>query len=151
MLENKRVADGNLPLDSVVHGVDVRLVDGHALFGQRRGVVDGNVVQLRMLTPVLVQDQQQLLGPAQRKNWNQAAAASVHNVVHQGGEPILAVVPVLVDVCPISTFLQSTGINGRKNPLRTLTVIKTSGLIVGISAAIRCRSSCREKSPVYSI
>lgn len=32
----------------------------------------------------------------------------------------------------------------------THTMIRMSGLTLGISAAIRCLSSCREKSPVYS-
>jgi hypothetical protein len=32
-----------------------------------------------------------------------------------------------------------------------LTVISTSGVTFGISAAIKCRSSSREKSPVYNI
>ena len=32
-----------------------------------------------------------------------------------------------------------------------LTIITTSGWILGISAAIKCRSSCLEKSPVYKI
>jgi len=31
-----------------------------------------------------------------------------------------------------------------------LTMINTSGWTFGISAAIKCLSSCREKSPVYS-
>jgi hypothetical protein len=44
VLENEGVADGDLFTDSVVHGVDVRLVDTHALLGERRRVVNRNVM-----------------------------------------------------------------------------------------------------------
>lgn len=54
MLEDEGVVDVDGFADLVVHGVDVGLVDGHALPGQRRGVVDGNVVELRVVLPVLV-------------------------------------------------------------------------------------------------
>ena len=54
MLEDKRVADGDLFADLVVHGVDVRLVDRHALLGERRGVVDRDVVQLGVVAPILI-------------------------------------------------------------------------------------------------
>lgn len=54
VLENERVVDVDGLADLVVHGVDVGLVDRHALPGQRRGVVDGDVVELRVVLPVLV-------------------------------------------------------------------------------------------------
>ena len=54
VLEDKRVVDVNGLADLVIHGVDVRLVDSHALPGQRRGVVDGDVVELRVVLPVLI-------------------------------------------------------------------------------------------------
>ena len=63
VLEHKRIVDGDLATDPLVHRVDEGLVDGHALFGEGGGVVDGDVHQVRVRRPVLVQDQQQLLGP----------------------------------------------------------------------------------------
>ncbi len=54
MLEDEGVVDVDGLADLVVHGVDVSLVDGHALPGQRRGVVDGDVVELRVVLPVLI-------------------------------------------------------------------------------------------------
>ena len=41
---------------------------GHAFLGQGGGVVDGNVMQLWMRSPVLVQDQQQLLRTTESKH-----------------------------------------------------------------------------------
>lgn len=54
MPEDEGVVDGDLASDAVVHGVDVRLVHRHALLGQARRVVDGDVLQLRVERPVLV-------------------------------------------------------------------------------------------------
>lgn len=54
MLEHEGVVDVDGFADLVVHGVDVGLVHGHALLGQRRGVVDGNVVEFRVVLPVLI-------------------------------------------------------------------------------------------------
>ena len=54
MLEDKGVGDGNLSANLLIHGSDVCLVDSHAFLGQRRGIVDGNVVQLRVGCPVLI-------------------------------------------------------------------------------------------------
>ena len=44
------------------------------------------------------------------------------------------------------------GLEVTRKKLRSIqhTIIRTSGLTVGISAAIRCLSSCLEKSPVYN-
>lgn len=54
MLEDKGVVDVDSLADLVVHGVDVGLVHSHALPGQRRGVVDRDVVELWVVLPVLV-------------------------------------------------------------------------------------------------
>lgn len=54
MLEDEGVVDVDGLADLVVHGVDVGLVHGHALPGQRRSVVDGDVVELGVVLPVLV-------------------------------------------------------------------------------------------------
>lgn len=54
VLEDEGVVDVDGFADLVVHGIDVGLVDGHALPGQGRGVVDGDVVELGVVLPVLV-------------------------------------------------------------------------------------------------
>lgn len=54
MFEDKGVVNVDGLADLVVHGVDVGLVNSHALLGQGRGVVDGDVVQLRMVLPILI-------------------------------------------------------------------------------------------------
>ena len=54
VLENKGVVDVDLLPDLVVHGIHVGLVHGHALLGQRRCVVNGYVMQLRVVLPVLI-------------------------------------------------------------------------------------------------
>lgn len=54
MPEDKRVVDGDLSSYAVVHGVDVRLVDGHTFLGERRRVVDRDVLQLGVEGPVFV-------------------------------------------------------------------------------------------------
>ena len=54
MFEDKWVAHGDLPTDLLIHGVDVGLVDGHTLLSQLTGVVDGHIMQLRVLRPVLI-------------------------------------------------------------------------------------------------
>jgi hypothetical protein len=52
--EDEGVVDGYLAADAIVHGVDVRLVDRHALLGERRRVVDWDVLQLGVQRPELV-------------------------------------------------------------------------------------------------
>lgn len=54
VLEDEGVVDVDSLADLVVHGIDVGLVNGHALLCQRGGVVDGDVVELRVVLPVLV-------------------------------------------------------------------------------------------------
>ncbi|KAL2256332.1 hypothetical protein VTK26DRAFT_1826 [Humicola hyalothermophila] len=66
-------------LDVVVHGTDVRLVDQHTLAGEVTGVVDGVFLVLLVLGPVLVENEQQLLGSAEGKHGHKHAAASVED------------------------------------------------------------------------
>ena len=54
VLEHEGVVDVDGLADLVVHGVDVRLVHGHALLGQRGRIVDGDVMELGVVLPVLV-------------------------------------------------------------------------------------------------
>ena len=44
MSEDKRVADGDLFANLLIHGVDVSLIDTHTFLGQGRGVVNRNVM-----------------------------------------------------------------------------------------------------------
>ena len=60
---------------------NIYLIDGHALLGERRCVVNGYFVKLRMRGPVLVQYQEKLLGSAERENGNEATASSRHDVL----------------------------------------------------------------------
>ena len=43
--------------DFLIHRVDKCLVDGHTLLSEAAGIVDGDVMQLRVRRPVLIQDQ----------------------------------------------------------------------------------------------
>lgn len=54
VLEDKRVVDVDGLAYLVVHSVDVGLVHSHAFLSQGRGVVDGDVVQLWVVLPVLI-------------------------------------------------------------------------------------------------
>ena len=54
MLELERISDMDFLSDLVIHGVDISLIDGHAALCQRGRIVNGNVVQLRVVGPVLV-------------------------------------------------------------------------------------------------
>ena len=47
--------------DVGIHSMNIRLVDGHALACKARRVVDRDVVQVRVLLPVLIKDEQKLL------------------------------------------------------------------------------------------
>lgn len=49
-----------------------------------------------MLLPVLVQDQQQLLRPAQSEDWDQTGATATHDALHCTSEGLLATLPVIV-------------------------------------------------------
>lgn len=54
VFENKGVIDVDLLADFVVHGVHVCLVHGHTLLGQRRCVVYWDIMEFRVVLPVLV-------------------------------------------------------------------------------------------------
>ena len=54
MFEHKRVAHGDLSADLLVHGIDVSLVDTHALLGKLWGIVDGDIMKLWVIAPVLI-------------------------------------------------------------------------------------------------
>ena len=54
VFEDKRVTDGDLLPNPLIHGVDIGLVDTHAFLGQLGGVVDGDFMQLWVLAPVFI-------------------------------------------------------------------------------------------------
>ena len=54
MLEHKRISDVDFFANAVIHGIDVCLVHTHALLGEGGGVVDGDIVKLWVVTPVLI-------------------------------------------------------------------------------------------------
>lgn len=108
VFENERIVDGNLSADLVVHGVDVCLVNGHALLRQGRSVVNGDLVKLRVLAPVLVENKQKFLCATQCEYWNQTAAASIDDVMHQAGESSLTLFTFLVNVGAVSRFLNAS-------------------------------------------
>ena len=98
MFEYERIFDRDLPPISLVHGVDESLVDSHALLDQAGGVVDGDVGELGVRGPVLVQDQQQLLRAPEREHGDETAAAARDDAFYRAREPRLSVLPLLVDV-----------------------------------------------------
>ena len=104
MFEYERIFDRDLPPISLLHGVDESLVDSHALLDQAGGVVDGDVGELGVRGPVLVQDQQQLLRAAEREQGDETAAAARHDTLHRAREPRLSVLPLLVDVRAVSAL-----------------------------------------------
>ena len=111
----------------------------------------------------LTKDEQQLLGSAQGEHGDQTAAFPVDDVMDGVTEPGLPLLPLLVDVRAIGGLLGKQSKHERRTATlqnsgfilydvtSERTMIKMSGLTLGISAAIRCLSSWREKSPVYRI
>ena len=83
--------------DVLVHHVDVRLVDTHSLLGYLGRIIDGHVVQLGVRLPVLVEDQEQLLRAAERKDGDQAAPTALDDLVDGACEALLALLARLVD------------------------------------------------------
>jgi hypothetical protein len=54
VFEYEWVADSDLSSDFIVHGVDVCLVNGHALLCEGARVVNGDVVEFRMRSPIFI-------------------------------------------------------------------------------------------------
>ena len=101
----------------------------------------------------LTKDEQQLLGSAQGEHGDQTAALPVDDVMDGVTEPGLPLLPLLVDMCAVggllgtpsqhehrTVTLQYSGFIVYDVPTAR-TMIKMSGLTLGISAAIRCLSS----------
>lgn len=54
MLENKGIVDVDLLADFVIHGIDICLINCHALLGQRGGIVNRNIVEFWVILPVFI-------------------------------------------------------------------------------------------------
>lgn len=54
VFKNKGIVDGNLSSNFFIHCIDVRLINCHAFFCQRRRIINRDIVQLRMLTPIFI-------------------------------------------------------------------------------------------------
>jgi len=147
--ENKGVVHRNLPANAIVHGIDVRLVDGHALFGQRGSIVDGNLMELWVLRPELIQNKQQFLGTTKGKHRNQTPAALLDNFLHQRGEAILAILSLLVDVraigglCDQDIRLHGRHLGGHQMP------ILLAGKVAGVQDLDASNLDHEHGSPQY--
>ena len=83
MLEDERVGNGELSFDLRVHHVHIGLINGEAFFGQGGDEVDGNMVQIRVTLPVLVQNEQELIHAARSEHRNQTSPSSAHYFVDE--------------------------------------------------------------------
>lgn len=54
MLEDKRVVNVDGLADLVVHGIHVSLVHSHALLCQGGGIINGNVMEFRVILPIFI-------------------------------------------------------------------------------------------------
>lgn len=75
-------------LDIIVHGADVGLVHNHTLPREVGGVVDGELLEVWVTGPILVEDEKELLGSTEREDGHQHPAAAVQDAgdaLHQGG------------------------------------------------------------------
>lgn len=54
MFKDKGIVDVDLFADFVIHGIDVSLVDSHTFLCKGRGVVDRDVMELRVVLPVFI-------------------------------------------------------------------------------------------------
>ena len=70
-----------LALDLVVHSVNKGLINLHAFCSQVGNVVNWNLVQFRMVGPVLVQNQKELLSSSKRKDRHQDSTPSLQNTL----------------------------------------------------------------------
>lgn len=52
--EHKWIIDCNLSSNLIIHSIHIGLIHSHALLCQRRCIIDWNVMQFWMLTPILI-------------------------------------------------------------------------------------------------
>jgi len=52
--KHKWIVDRNLTPNLIIHGIHIGLIHSHTLLCQRRCIVDGNVVQFWVLTPIFI-------------------------------------------------------------------------------------------------
>lgn len=90
-LEHKGVGHLKRGTDVFAHHFDVRLEDCHCAPCKATGLVNRHVGQLWMPLPVLFQNQQQLLGTAERDDWQQTAPATLDYGGNLRSEALLTV------------------------------------------------------------
>lgn len=108
------------------------------------------------LSSGLTKDEKKLLSSSQSEDRDETAAFPVDNVMDGVTEAGLPLLPLLMDVSPIGGLLGHRQVEHRQTDTvrktdqtdsssllqsGVLTVIRISGFTLGISAAIRCRSS----------
>ena len=72
MLEVKRIGIFKLVADPLIHGVDVCLVNSHAPFCKGGSIIYGDVMELRMVRPILIRPglkQMQVLEHGPLEKW----------------------------------------------------------------------------------
>jgi hypothetical protein len=97
-------------------------------------------------------NKKKFLCSTESKYRNQTTSTPCNYIMNKTSKTIFTLFTWFVYMNTIGCFLDFIKINYEKyRNERFLTVISTSGRRFGTSAAIKCRSSCREKSPVYKI
>jgi hypothetical protein len=84
-----------LLLDTLIHCINVCLIHCHAFLRQRGGVIDRNMLKLRMRFPVFIKNQKQLLGSSKSKGRDEDLTTLLINqsmhmleaVIREGKEP----------------------------------------------------------------
>ena len=104
VLEGERVGHVHLRPDPRVHHVGVRLVHPQGPAGQFGGVPYRDALQMRVGLPVLVEDKEQLLGPAEGEDRDEAPASARHDPLHRPREARLPLGPGGVDLHPVRRF-----------------------------------------------
>lgn len=75
MLKIERIRVSKLASDPIIHGIDVGLIYCHASLSQRRSIVDRNVMEFRVVGPILIEDKEELLCSAKGKGWDEHSPA----------------------------------------------------------------------------
>ena len=88
-------------LHAVVHALDAALVDVEVLVRRAAAEPQRDLRELRVLRPVLLQDQHELLRPAQREHGDQALPPLVDAAPHGRQKVLLALLPRVVVVDPV--------------------------------------------------
>ncbi len=102
--EVEGVAQVHLRSDASIHHIGIGLVDPQGPTGHFGRVVDGDGVQVRVVPPVLVEDEEELLRPAEGKDGNETSAAATHDRLDRPGEDGLPLQARLVHLHPVGAL-----------------------------------------------